>query len=355
MVVNSTLTSIAVSPPSTNLTDSQTQQLTATGFNQFGGAISPQPTFTWSLSSGSVGSVNSTGLYTAPSSPLGTATVLVTSGSVQVSANLVVTYLKGDYNLDGQCDGSDLNELLNALTDISSYEIRRNLNSNDLPTLGDLDGDGALTNLDIQAMISLLISGSPPALNTATSLAASTADLVVPVATTDSQVPQGDQAVSSSQIPSSDSLELNNSTEPSPMAKETSVGNLLTNIAPPLSISAGLPGIKSHLADLIVSTSIPSPSRGTNRSIATSGTASVPVMLWEPIELKPKNEGQRIRSTVIISHAADTTHPLVLHSFRPLDANRSAISHLSPRNRRHEVLAVDETISNWPSAAVSLK
>ena len=161
VVVNSTLTTITVSPPSANLTSGLTQQLTATGWNRFGAAMSPQPAFTWSLSPGSVGTVDSTGLYTSPLSPVGSATVRAANGSVQGSANVAAeASLKGDYNIDGRRDASDLSELLVALADVNAYQSGHNLSANDVAAIGDLDGDGALTNADIQAMIYLLIHGS---------------------------------------------------------------------------------------------------------------------------------------------------------------------------------------------------
>src|SRR5262249_22931852 len=47
----------------------------------FGAALTAQPTFTWSIDSGGVGSINSSsGLYTAPTSGSGSATVRATSG-----------------------------------------------------------------------------------------------------------------------------------------------------------------------------------------------------------------------------------------------------------------------------------
>ncbi len=65
VVVDQTLTTIDVSPATQTLNENQTQQFTATGKDQFGDLLSSQPTFTWSVTSG-IGSVDGTGLYTAP-------------------------------------------------------------------------------------------------------------------------------------------------------------------------------------------------------------------------------------------------------------------------------------------------
>ena len=88
VVVSPTLTSVAVTPTPTNLTAGQTQQLTATGYNQFGNALATQPTFTWAIASGG-GTVSSTGLYTSPST--GTlAQVTATTGSFSATASAYV-------------------------------------------------------------------------------------------------------------------------------------------------------------------------------------------------------------------------------------------------------------------------
>ena len=88
VVVNQTLTTIALTPASVTLNSSTTQQFSAQGRDQFGQALSSQPTFTWTLASG-VGSVSSTGLYTAPATA-GSAVVRAASGAVSATANVTV-------------------------------------------------------------------------------------------------------------------------------------------------------------------------------------------------------------------------------------------------------------------------
>jgi hypothetical protein len=85
VTVNQTLTTAVVSPATTTLHENATQAFTATGYDQFGNALSSQPAFTWTKTAG-VGSINSgTGVYTSPAST-GTATLLATSGSVNSSS-----------------------------------------------------------------------------------------------------------------------------------------------------------------------------------------------------------------------------------------------------------------------------
>ncbi len=89
VTVDQTLTSIMVSPSSANLNENQTQQFSAMAFDQFGTALSSQPTFTWSKTAG-VGSVDSSGLYTAPNGT-GTAAAQAASGSVTGTASVTVS------------------------------------------------------------------------------------------------------------------------------------------------------------------------------------------------------------------------------------------------------------------------
>jgi hypothetical protein len=80
VTVLQTLTKVTVSPSSVTLNNGQSQQFTATGYDQFGKAISGV-SFTWSLSS-SLGTLSSTTgstvKYTAPSSATGTVTLTAT-------------------------------------------------------------------------------------------------------------------------------------------------------------------------------------------------------------------------------------------------------------------------------------
>jgi hypothetical protein len=87
VVVNPTATSLALSPSSVSITSGTSQQFTATVKDQFGNALSTQPTFTWSVTS--IGSVSSTGLYAAPTSA-GTATVKAVSGALSGTATVTV-------------------------------------------------------------------------------------------------------------------------------------------------------------------------------------------------------------------------------------------------------------------------
>ena len=83
------LTTITVSPASASVQTGGTRQFSATGLDQFGNAMSPQPTFTWTVTGG--GAINSTGLFTAGGTAGGPFTVRAASGSVSGTASVTVT------------------------------------------------------------------------------------------------------------------------------------------------------------------------------------------------------------------------------------------------------------------------
>ena len=86
VTVNQTQTSASVSPATASVQTNNTQQFTASANDQFGAAMSSQPTFTWTVSGG--GTINGSGLFTAGSSAGGPYTVTATSGSLTPTATL---------------------------------------------------------------------------------------------------------------------------------------------------------------------------------------------------------------------------------------------------------------------------
>jgi hypothetical protein len=93
VTVNATLTTIAVAPATTNVPDGATQQFTASARDQFGTALAAQPSFVWSLANGSIGSVSAVGMYAAPGSGTGSATVCATASGLMNSASVTVSAL----------------------------------------------------------------------------------------------------------------------------------------------------------------------------------------------------------------------------------------------------------------------
>jgi hypothetical protein len=90
VTVSQTLTGTTVTPGTATLPDNSSKQFAATAVDQFGKAMTTQPTFTWTLTSG-IGSMNASGLYTAPTSGSGTASVQATANSMPGSATVTVT------------------------------------------------------------------------------------------------------------------------------------------------------------------------------------------------------------------------------------------------------------------------
>jgi hypothetical protein len=88
VTVNLTLTSIALSPSNATINENASQSFTASGKDQFGVALTNQPTFTWSVISG-IGSVNASGRYSSPAAS-GVATVQAASGAVTGTASVTI-------------------------------------------------------------------------------------------------------------------------------------------------------------------------------------------------------------------------------------------------------------------------
>jgi beta-glucanase (GH16 family) len=85
----SVLTTINVTPASATVNTLATQQYSAVGIDQYGNNMSPQPTFTWSVSGG--GTISSSGLFTAGSSAGGPYTVTASSGGVSGTGSVTLT------------------------------------------------------------------------------------------------------------------------------------------------------------------------------------------------------------------------------------------------------------------------
>ena len=86
------LTSINVTPAAAALTVGNTQQFTATAFDQFNVPMVPQPTFTWASSNTTIGTINAAGLFSALSAG-GPINFTASVGSVSGSASVAVSAL----------------------------------------------------------------------------------------------------------------------------------------------------------------------------------------------------------------------------------------------------------------------
>ena len=92
MTVNQTVKGLSVAPTApTAIHNGQTQQFTVTAVDQFGQSFVTTPVVTWSVVSPGVGSVSSTGLYTAPSTGTGSATVRASAGGYTGQSTIQIT------------------------------------------------------------------------------------------------------------------------------------------------------------------------------------------------------------------------------------------------------------------------
>jgi hypothetical protein len=87
VTVEQTPTALGLTPATATVTAGATQQFTATVTDQFGKAIN-NPALTWTLSG--IGRISMTGLYTAPASGVGGATVTATSGAAAKTATITI-------------------------------------------------------------------------------------------------------------------------------------------------------------------------------------------------------------------------------------------------------------------------
>jgi hypothetical protein len=90
VTVKQTLTTIILSPTTASLYTNSTQHFTATAKDQFGKTMATQPTFKWSLASGGVGSISTSGVYSTGATA-GKATVRATNGSITGTSAVTVT------------------------------------------------------------------------------------------------------------------------------------------------------------------------------------------------------------------------------------------------------------------------
>ncbi|MBA4388411.1 MAG: hypothetical protein C0404_10555 [Verrucomicrobia bacterium] len=88
VTVNQTLTSIVVTPASASIYTGTTQQFSASARDQFGTALTAQPSFAWTAAGG--GTISSSGLFTAGSTNGGPFTVTASSGGKSGTASVTV-------------------------------------------------------------------------------------------------------------------------------------------------------------------------------------------------------------------------------------------------------------------------
>ncbi len=71
-----------------------------------------------------------------------------------------VNLVHGDFSFDGQAGPADVAAMFAALADIPSFEATHGLTDADWRFIGDMNGDHVVNNLDLQGLLTLLISSS---------------------------------------------------------------------------------------------------------------------------------------------------------------------------------------------------
>ena len=89
VTVTDSVGAVTLSPGTATVAQQATQTFTAVAYDQFGNPMATQPTFTWSTAIGSVGTVSSSGVYTAPVGT-GAATVKATASGVTGTSAVTV-------------------------------------------------------------------------------------------------------------------------------------------------------------------------------------------------------------------------------------------------------------------------
>src|SRR5262249_50050256 len=112
------------------------KQFTATTLDQFGQPMASQPgssSFSWALAPGSIGSVGSAGVYQAPSSATGTATVVATysmSGFASVTITSGPTIPNAPTNLTATGGTRVVNlSWSESSTNVTGYNVQRSSNN----------------------------------------------------------------------------------------------------------------------------------------------------------------------------------------------------------------------------------
>ena len=69
-----------------------------------------------------------------------------------------VSYLRGDFNIDGQITAADIPAMLKAIADLNNYKSTEGLDATSLMAVADVNHDGSITNADIQSLLDLVAS-----------------------------------------------------------------------------------------------------------------------------------------------------------------------------------------------------
>jgi hypothetical protein len=85
--------------------------------------------------------------------------VLSASQIDRVRQNVAVSFTRGDFDLNGVANAADVPVMLQALSDLNAYKTTNMLQASDLLSIGDVNADGVVNNLDMQAFLTQLKAG----------------------------------------------------------------------------------------------------------------------------------------------------------------------------------------------------
>ncbi|MGH7214428.1 MAG: carbohydrate-binding protein, partial [Tepidisphaeraceae bacterium] len=143
VTVNQMLSRIDLTPAAVTLSNSATRQFSASAKDQFGQSFTSQPSFVWSLAAGGVGSINSSGLYTAPSSGGGSATVRATSASTTGTASVTISASSNTISLTASAASTDSVSLSwSAVAGANSYKVEVSFDGTTFNQSTELDATG---------------------------------------------------------------------------------------------------------------------------------------------------------------------------------------------------------------------
>ncbi len=162
--VTPTITSIAVTPGTTSVSEGATQQFVAQAFDQFNHLMQTQPAFTWSASGGTI---TTGGLFTAPGtaasytisakngSLTGTTTVSVQANFLNLQ-NAYVSQLVRSLDADGSISRNDMLQILDAVA------AKGTVTASELSDLKTIVSDAATLNMAgyVQQLASDVVNGN---------------------------------------------------------------------------------------------------------------------------------------------------------------------------------------------------
>jgi hypothetical protein len=103
------------------------------------------------------GTFSSVGLPTLTGTLAWNSDALYTVGVVSV---IDTNYFPGNFDPDGNVNVGDVSAMMGALADLSRYKSSNSLTISQLRSLGDLTGDGLVTNADVQGLLNVLAGAS---------------------------------------------------------------------------------------------------------------------------------------------------------------------------------------------------